>query len=513
MPVDHYKMTIQAKPLASLGEKHQHEADPVILGISRPLGHLRKTKACANSDLTVPRTEKSEDKFPHITSIGFYDSDDEMSSKESSISRETGRSRLTSRRGSLTSVGISKQQVFENRYKLAAGRSQPDASKPANMYSKRVVYLPMFRVNVETYIGEAEDHRTVETTRQSLRKMLDKSRSKMKSPEKIANKLRDYFKQQELDNIRKQDEENENKLSRKELLKLNLPKTPFLKDQDIIRIPSVPLDGVSNSKIEALDLTSVTEDDGVSLMSAKTSKTKFSGNDMPKVQSERAASPRQCFGPLYGVETDRGQHSNQLVTYADIRRMRQKGRLKVVSKTDASAKNTSLSLDQQDAKDWITIQSKPVLKYTTPQSTKQKLDPIIVPSHPCSECPMCKAAKYKSTEPTAVPPNSPTQKRIASDVATVSHEYHGDLHVSDHHSISVHCMNDLQIKGHANISTNHKNEKGKVPEVKPKRTVYHNDILPVSKVTVRIPRYREGLLKDAKLTNSNSSSSGSINEL
>lgn len=45
MPIDHYRMTIQAKPLASLGDKHHNEAsEPVLLGIARPLGHLRKTK-------------------------------------------------------------------------------------------------------------------------------------------------------------------------------------------------------------------------------------------------------------------------------------------------------------------------------------------------------------------------------------------------------------------------------------------------------------------------------------
>lgn len=519
MPIDHYRMTIQAKPLASMGDKHQNETtDPVLLGIARPLGHLRKTRKVANAVVNIPKPEKSEDLFPQVSGIGIYDSDDEMSSKGSTVSRDTSRSKNSSR-DSLPSVRMTKSQLFENRYKLAAARSQPDATKPADMYSKRVVYLPMFRINVETYIGETEDHKTVETTRESLKKMLDNSRSKMKSPDKIARKLRDYFKQQEMDNIRKQEIEKENEISRKEMLRVNIPKTPFLYDPASIRIPGVTLDGRihgTNSKVEPLDLTSVTDDDGVSVISAKTSKTKLSDNETVKLQSGRGTPnsfTKPYIGLVYGHESEREPQSNY-ATYSDIRRMRQKGRLKVVQKRDSSAKTSRATNDTQDAKDWITIQSKPVLKYTTPQTVKPKLDPIIVPSHPCSECPMCKAAKYKSTEPTTVPPNSPTLKRPAFEEDC--HEHHDlqpDLTVQAHSSNSTHVDEHVvhDIPTHENFTE--RVNTGRAPEVKVKKAVIHSDTLAVSKVTIRMSRYKDGHMKNAKLTKSISSSTGSINEL
>jgi hypothetical protein len=80
----------------------------------------------------------------------------------------------------------------------------------------------------------------------------------MKSPDKIANKLRDYFKQQELESIRKREREQENEISRKEMLRVNIPMTPFSADSNAIRIPNVPLDGRihgPSSKVETLDLT------------------------------------------------------------------------------------------------------------------------------------------------------------------------------------------------------------------------------------------------------------------
>lgn len=572
MPIDHYRMTIQAKPLSTLGGKPDSETDQVLLGISRPLGHLRKTKSVSNTLVDIPKPEPSDEEFPQIHGIGYYDSEDEMSSKGSAVSKDTSRSKH-SRRGSLPSVGMSKTQLFESRYKLAAARSQPDATKPANMYSKRVVYLPMFRINVETYIGESEDHKTVETTRQSLKKMLDNSRSKMKSPDKIANKLRDYFKQQELESIRKREREQENEISRKEMLRVNIPKTPFPVDSNAIRIPSVPLDGRihgPSSKVETLDLTSITDDDSCSVLSANTNKTKQSGNGSPKFHSERGSPngfSKKYFGPfIYGKESQTERESNY-ATYSDIRRMRQKGRLKIVTKTDGSAKTSRSASDQQDAKDWITIQSKPVLKYTTPQPTKPKLDPIVVPSQGCSECPLCKAAKYKSTEPTTVPPNSPTIKRAAfSEEGTPEiqdvHRDHLEHNINNAttttststtttHFIPTHENFSRKLASSRDPETREKNfishkvassrdpethesfnrklassrgpetyesftrklASSRGPEVQVKKAVIHNDILPVSKVTVKISRSNIGHLKDAKLTKSNSSSIESINEL
>lgn len=551
MPIDHYRMTIQAKPLSTLGGKPDSETDQVLLGISRPLGHLRKTKSVSNTLVDIPKPEPSDEEFPQIHGISYYDSEDEMSSKGSAVSKDTSRSKH-SRRGSLSSVGMSKTQLFDNRYKLAAARSQPDATKPANMYSKRVVYLPMFRINVETYIGESEDHKTVETTRQSLKKILDNSRSKMKSPDKIANKLRDYFKQQELESIRKREREQENEISRKEMLRVNIPMTPFSADSNAIRIPNVPLDGRihgPSSKVETLDLTSITDDDSCSVLSANTNKTKQSDHGSPKFHSERGSPngfSKKYFGPfIYGKESQTEREGNY-ATYSDIRRMRQKGRLKIITKRDGSAKTSRSASDQQDAKDWITIQSKPVLKYTTPQPTKPKLDPIVVPSQGCSECPMCKAAKYKSTEPTTVPPNSPTIKRAA-----FSEE--GTPEIQDvHHDHLEHNINNTTtttttnfIPTHANCSrklassrdpeTHEKNfisrkvasrrdpethesftrrlASSRGPEVQVKKAVIHNDILPVSKVTVKISRSNIGHLKDAKLTKSNYSSTQSIDEI
>ena len=71
-----------------------------------------------------------------------------------------------------------------------------------------------------------------------------------------------------------------------------------------------------------------------------TNKTKVSDQESVKPHSDRGP-PVGYTKPysgqiIYGQDTERESQSN-IVTYSDIRRMRQKGRLKVVAKRDGSA--------------------------------------------------------------------------------------------------------------------------------------------------------------------------------
>lgn len=180
MPIDHYKMSMEARPLRLLYSKYAPHAN-LATGSVRPLGTVRRGSAPEEDQVLslcqleseVSHAERVE-RYLAMSGEGhglmdMYGSRKSIHSLPEGPDNGRGQGNNRSR------------QAFENKYKIAVSRGAQD-QKVSKIYSKKVIQLPLLKINLETYVGESEDSRALESTRKSLRNILDVGRDVGRKP-------------------------------------------------------------------------------------------------------------------------------------------------------------------------------------------------------------------------------------------------------------------------------------------------------------------------------------------
>ena len=99
-------------------------------------------------------------------------------------------------------ISLSRSQTFENKFRIAASRTNGNES-PVHSLSpqlkshrssdvKKIIHLPLFRINLKSYAGEIELARTVASTRESLRKLMELHKAKMINSNIVTANIKNY---------------------------------------------------------------------------------------------------------------------------------------------------------------------------------------------------------------------------------------------------------------------------------------------------------------------------------
>ena len=433
MPIDDYKMSIQAKPM--YGSIAKTDSDGGLVKIVRPLGRVRKQQKSSFSlpraGSSLPRANKIDNGYmvSERSDVGL-NSQGETTKRESSDFDET--EDFGSDNFSLPQMSRSRVKVFENQYKIASKQNN-ESVKPAKLYNKKVIYLPMFRVHVETYVGTTEDNKAVETTRQSLKKIIDNGRRRAGSSTRLASaSIKSYNfvspgKDGSLNSLRPA---TPKRLLHTERSFISSPRTSRLDPSDyedsqyFTKTSGSISDDADKMDVqfESLELRSIddqtsTDPDNFSTVSSK-AKLSFTSN-LNELGSARKERPFQIHSLSDPYRAMRGETINRTdrmgwTSFDDIKKMKQKLRWQ---------KNAHRQMERdiihnaprpkQEVQKWVNIHyekpTKPAFTYASQPHTP-KLDPIIVPSHTCDECPMC--TQEMGPWETTVPPNSPSNGKF-----------------------------------------------------------------------------------------------------
>lgn len=445
MPIDHYKMSIEAKPLYSVLGKSDAGS---LMKIIRPLGSIRRAKLSNCSTTRSENLRKSLDVSAEgelVQSDSFSDTADDPDSRFEISADQQEESNSFREDQFLPKMQRTKNKVFESRYKIAASRNN-ESVKPAKLYNKRVVYLPMFRINVETYVGNEQDTLAVENTRQSLKMMIDKGRRQSRPTARIQSaSVKSY-------NFLTPGKEGDapildiasprpliqTKRSSVSNSRRNCNVTAMSECHCSVdgrrRLSEGTSDDTDRMEVnfECLDLNSsgeesVTDQDLVSIDN-RTEISRAAPSETATMMSVRRKKSR-----AYVSLTDPYRHVRQSAkeqdqsktgwpSYEDFRKMKQKPR----NHNQSKKQPLEPKKPGNDVQKWVNIhytKSKPPERYT-PTPTFPKLDPIIVPSHTWVDCPMCEMAANTERGPTPCPPNSPVSYFTKSSPSP--HHCHSD---------------------------------------------------------------------------------------
>lgn len=152
--------------------------------VTRPLGLIRNvTEKQRSYDSAPGRTDEA---VQHPSTVSGEDT-----VRERIIPKlmEFGRNHIDTKNVVRPKADRSKTQVFQSRYKLASLRPETEI-KTNRYFSRRVIQLPMFRISVDTFLGDMEETRVVESTRQSLQKMIE--RGKKRPPNNTVASIKNY---------------------------------------------------------------------------------------------------------------------------------------------------------------------------------------------------------------------------------------------------------------------------------------------------------------------------------
>ena len=468
MPIDQYRMSIEARPLRVLYSKYSSTDANNPFQLVRPLGRVRKERRTSS--------EKANERLPKL-SAGSSDSHTMRRYCVSEIKMpkhvDTGRSETVqgeaerSKDSPLPSVGRSKTRAFEHRYKIAAARSNGQESptlKQSKEYKKKVIHLPLFRIDLKTYKGDSEVNRAVANTRENLRNLLEIHKpnikpatiatANIKPASVIAANIKNYEFNAPPISSRNLDNNLSNGLivppsfASKSVLRSPrheyLVKTPdivskekchfcalesehfvrFADDCDANSVGSMGSNGNNiNNELNYSEFRSADEfitddeaDDSLLSIAIRPDTALTLGStmhDLDRVlESPGSDELRELSEVLRNTDTQPTWPS-----YDEIIKMRsrnQSRRQKATSRMSLSRPGTvqnGRTISRQKVYSVCSNHShiienslKPILRYSSTQSNTVK--PIIVPSHTCTECPMCNIYK-REKDGTPCPPNSP----------------------------------------------------------------------------------------------------------
>lgn len=354
-------------------------------------------------------------------------------------------------------LNLSRSQAFENKFKIAAARGNggQDCStpKPQKTFDKKVVHLPLFRINLKTYDGDSEVSRTVAKTRESLRKLMELHTSKMKSNCVTTANIRNYEFRAPPSGLltsRSHDPTSNALLSKPFHAKPALKSCKGQRDgkptpQPLSRQPTrlsaldiqnssvLSTTGYQNRETPCYSNRSVfsrlrtetpavddTPDDSMLSTAMRPDTSLTLGSTMHHldrvIKSPGSDELRELSEVLKNTETQQAwpnveevhRLSGPLRSHSRNRR----------SRTSYSRPGTVLN-DLVETPDDTYDQCydsfygpKPVFRYTSKHSM-YKLDPIIVPSHTCTECSMCNIYQRELESP--CPPNTPNTSHFMLD--------------------------------------------------------------------------------------------------
>ena len=494
MPID-YRMSIEARPLRVLYTKYSSADSNNPLQCVRPLGSVRRQGSSAGKvKECLPKLSAGSSEARAHPSRRFCVSEIKMNNNVNNDCAVSGIARSEDivrdaerpKEGPpLTHVGRSRSQAFEHKFKIAAARANGQESPPLKHtkdYNKKVIHLPLFRINLKTYTGDSEVNKAVKNTRENLRLLMDMHRSNLKPPNvKTANITNFEFNAPPTGSIsvRKGDTTTRKGDG-------NMPNgyigLPSFSPRQVLTSPrnkslnkmceTNPAIGVANNKtdterkheaspdiecqfcamekatgkeqfvrfaddqvssldygakdsdlglmgIRSEDDSNTDEDPDISMLSVAmrpdTALTLGSTmNEIDRVlQSPGSDELREISSVLRNNESQ-----STWPSFDEIIKMRsrnQSRRTKNNSRLSVSRPGTVQNGGFESPRKMFSVCShhsnmnmdiqRPVMRYTS-RPTSFKLKPIVVPSHTCTECPMCNLYK-REKEGTPCPPNSP----------------------------------------------------------------------------------------------------------
>ena len=500
MAGNQYKFSIEARPLKAIYNKYGDSDMNSSIQAVRPLGCIRKDKRSSAEkrllakirDQTVPARNGAEScmvsnqdglnkEFTRACELSMYKNSDLERNKRKYENKGTHLENKDTNNNtveendinSLPCLNRSKSQLFEHRFKIASSRRNGQESpspilnrSKARDKKKRVIQLPLFRVDLKTYSNESEVTRTVARTRESLRQLMEIHRSKMKTPNMVAANIKHYEfvnPSSPRDNFYKGD-------SCQSVMAMSqpFPAKPAIKplksrdQRDINRIKQIRNElnvGAEVKQVDKLDYITLSFNQTETTKMSSPQKFQSPHECIPDEDSEEsfltnairpetaltlASTMSQMDRVLKSPGSDELREISEVFmntdqpcwpSFNDYQRLKAQSHisknrtLKSISRPNTVINYQKDSLPHapitphsrlteynftEDKESGLHSNNhanvhKPILRYTSKQSTF-KLDPIVVPSHTCTECPMCNI--YQRDFETPCPPNSPMSSQF-----------------------------------------------------------------------------------------------------
>lgn len=460
MPCDQYKMSIEARPLQVLYTKYSpcdvNSQYPCV----RPLGRVRQERRPSSEQ---PRSQPDGGAGENLMCNG---------NKDMKLNRKLDSEKCTAKKfrseqnipaldyrerenTGFPLLNVSRSQAFESKFKIAAARGNSHELTPLKRQktfdiSKRVVHLPLFRIDLTTYSSDFEVSRTVAKTRESLRKLMELHTSKMKSNSVTTANIRNYefnapvtlgfhtnrstdlnsnpslskpfFAKPALRSSRGQ-RERDQKLKTQTIFRQNTKlgavdnldtrastqcslhtETPCLSSRPPIPKLGFQTPGIDDEPDDSMLSVAIRPDTSLTLGSTMNHLEGVLKSPGPDELRELNEVLRNGENQSAWPGADEAQRLVGLRSHSRNRR----------SRTSFSRSGTVLHDLIETPDDTVNHNfhyyhsghgPKPVLRYTSKSSSAYKLDPIIVPSHTCTECALCNI--YQREVETSCPPNTP----------------------------------------------------------------------------------------------------------
>ncbi|KAK6170591.1 hypothetical protein SNE40_018950 [Patella caerulea] len=439
MPFSQIEMPVNSKPGRSLINSKYSTYDTIgSSAIVRPLGLVR------NAHQTQP-DEEEDDNY----SLDFNDSESSASrNSEGSFREEASNNEnavptedfLQQNNDKTVQDERTRQQVFKSRLNITGTRKRPPPKqqKPSQLTNKKVIQLPMLKLNLESLTGAKnnEDTKTLETTRRSLKTLIDDGKKAVKRTDIDTNQFMtpaDKNKDQSFSS------QGDNKSS---IVQTSTKRNHSPGKQSPLILPPTVSDSVhvlttssrkassssygnkdaitsvafSNAVCE-LDSESVTE---AACLTYRDNHIQYSSSrykpeigcdlmidSVHRPTSSTRAAPVTLYDmaawPSYEEVSNLRKDSNHGCSKHEYLLKKHRFQQELLEQRIQARRDQSRS--------WVNINSNgykasPILRYTTYQGTK--LEPINVPTHAKDHCPMCNLYKANKVS-TACPPNSPKE--------------------------------------------------------------------------------------------------------
>lgn len=465
MPGDNnIRVSLKPRPLKALFSKYAPQAATTTLPV-RPLGVVRRPGSSQSAERAILPSEQEltdlervclylegggmdGNKIPYLTSAKYLARVLNGSHEEKGLPK------------------LSKSQTFENQYKLAASRGNLSGLRtPPRSNAKRLITLPMYRVKVNTNNIELEDSEAVESTRKSLRNLMEVGKINASHPDNgvVTANIRNFqFNDlgQKLKNgtfqlqrfkpgilgakHRKEDTVSSSNITGQNQERNAICGTvhsseaePILENTKTILLDNQSLEEVKRQPETDLDrmevrLESVAYTPTVmsQLSTGKRSKSTPSKSERSVSFKDDKATTSPATrvtasttleylrkttpfvpGIVYDYDCRRSlpesmESTSPLQVWPSLRDIHS---MKVEACRQASRarrRRRNHSSGTGSSVEAPVVQTSPTLRYTK-QARNRVLDPIIVPSHTNIDCPMCKL-HHDFPDSSSCPPNSPT---------------------------------------------------------------------------------------------------------
>lgn len=471
MDFDQYKFSIEAHPLQVLYTKYN--ANEVLSQYQsvRPLGRIRQgRRPCSGYQNPInAQYPGAGDGVVH----GKVNTNMKIYSERTKYRNDHHGSCLDLREkdnNNFPTVTRSKTQAFEDKYKIAASRTHvqeppPPTMRPYKSFDKKIVHLPLFRINLKTYVGEEDVSRTVAKARESLRQLMDLNKAKLTSAHVLSANIKNYEFNAPMVHTTLARENNvgsprilaSQPFHAKPALKSTRDREPKVRNSGLAKIPlkvganethiSVEMETAKaetdvrdNPQLAKRQLSDIMgpedePDDSMMSLAIRPGTSLTLGTTMHQIESVIKSPNSEELREL--SETFKSSETRPSWPCSDdiqsmIARNQSRG---VKSRTPFSRPATVLNdVSENGEEEHIPIlvnrqthvcslqhehhvnSKRPVLRYTS-QPYTYKLDPIIVPSHTSTECPMCNI--YQRDVETPCPPNTPNTSQVMLEPQTI----------------------------------------------------------------------------------------------